>query len=162
MNGIVNSTTVGLFSAYTAGLTTACGVTLASGVECQYGVQFGAIPNGTSAGQKDGNLTVSYNSYPSAANPTNLVANFSGQVATANSAVFDPPSSGTAGSSFQGTWPNLAIAQNTTTNNTITYTITNMGNGAATDFVVTLPSAPSGWNTPSTTCPTTAGTKYYG
>lgn len=121
-------------------------------------MQFGAIPDGTSAGQKDGNLTVSYNAYPSSANPTDLVANFSGQVATANSAVFQTPSSGTAGSSFQGTWPNLAIAQNTTTNNTITYTITNTGNDAATNFIVTLPNAPSGWNTPNTTCPTTTGT----
>ncbi len=158
LSGVVNSTTsAGLFSSYTAGLTNACGATLAAGASCEYGVQFGAILDGTSAGQKNGNLTASYKIYPAAASSINLVANFYGQVATANSAKFETPASGTAGSSFEGSWPSLGIAQGTASGNTITYTITNSGTDSANNFQVTLPGAQGGWYAPTTDCPTTTG-----
>jgi len=160
MSSVVNSTTTAeLFSSTTTGVTSTCGVMLTPNATCEYGIQFGPIPDNTPAGSKAGNLTISYKTYPATTQTTDLAASFSGEVATSGNAIFNAPSSGTAGGGFTGMWPNLSIAQNTTgADATVTYTITNTGEDAATDFVVTLPNAPAGWSTPTTNCPTTTGT----
>lgn len=160
LNATVNSTTLaGLFSSSNTGVSNGCGVALASGASCEYGVQFGAIPDNVSAGSKAGNLTVSYKEYSTAPATTELVANFNGQVANSGSALFNAPANGSSGAAYSGSWPNLSINQNTTGASTlISYTITNSGTDAATNFIVTLPSAPTGWNGATTNCPTVSGT----
>ena len=161
INPTVNSSTLaGLFSSSSSGISNACGITLAPNATCEYGVQFGTIPDNTSAGAKAGNLSVRYKSYStSTVADATLLANFSGQVANSGSAIFNVPTSGTAGAGFSGSWPNLSIAKNASgANATVSYTLTNTGNDMATNFVVILPSAPVGWNTPTTDCPTAPGT----
>jgi len=158
----VNSTTIaGLFDRYTSGVVNECTGTLAPDAECNIGVQFGPIPDNIAAGSKEGDLGIEYKQYSSTTSTTALtpVPSFSGQVATSGSPVFNAPASGTSGSGYTGTWPDLSINQNITgAGALITYTITNTGSDAATDFVVTLPSAPAGWNAPATNCPITTGT----
>jgi hypothetical protein len=122
-------------------------------------VQFGPIPDNTASGAQTGNLTINYLSY-TGASTSSLVANISGQVANSGGAIFSAPTSGVPGAGYSGTWPNLSIAQNTTSgaNAAIIYTITNTGTDAATNFIVTLPSVPANWEGLRTTCPTVTGT----
>lgn len=157
ISGVVNTTAAGLFSATSTDVTDACGATLAPNATCEYGVQFGFIPDNTGAGSKSGNLTVSYKTYPAATTIIDLLANFSGQVANSGSAIFNAPES-TIGVDFSGSMPSLSIAQNATgAGATIAYTITNTGGDAATNFVIILPNIPAGWNAPTTDCPTMTG-----
>ncbi len=158
ISSVVNSTTLaGLFASNNTASTPACSDTLAPDATCQIGVQFGPIPDNTSAGTKNGDLTISYKEFEAATTDSTIVQNLQGQVATSGSAVFNAPQTGTASGFTDNTWASLSINQNTT-NGVITYTLTNTGADAATNFIVTLPSAPTGWTNIATTCPTTTGT----
>ena len=155
---MVNSITLaGLFTANNTNATPACGATLDAGASCQLGVQFGSIPDNTSAGTKNGDLTISYKESAGATTNSSLVQNIQAQVAGSGSAIFYTPRRGVAtGFSGDNIWEHLSINQNATTG-VITYMLTNTGTDAASNFVVTLPSAPTGWESMSTTCPTTTG-----
>ncbi len=158
ISSVVNSTTLaGLFASNNTASTPACSDTLAPDTTCQIGVQFGPIPDNTSAGTKNGDLTISYKEFEAATTDSTIIQNLQGQVATSGSAVFNAPQSGTASGFTDNTWASLSINQNTT-NGVITYTLTNTGADAATNFIVTLPSAPTGWTNIATTCPTATGT----
>ena len=158
ISSVVNSTTLaGLFASNNTASTPACSDTLAPDTTCQIGVQFGPIPDNTAAGTKNGDLTISYKESDGATTDSTIVQNLQGQVATSGSAVFNAPQTGTASGFTDNTWASLSINQNTT-NGVITYTLTNTGADAATNFIVTLPSAPTGWTNIATTCPTTTGT----
>lgn len=152
-----NTTTAGLFAADNGDASPVCGATLAAGSSCQLGVQFGPIPDNESAGAKNGNLVVSYRQYSTATTIESVTQNVQGQVANSGSAIFDAPPSGTATGFSNNNWANLTIGQDVTTG-LITYTITNTGGDAATNFIVTLPAAPTGWSSIATTCPTATGT----
>lgn len=157
ITSVVNSTTVaGLFTADDGSASPVCGATLAAGSNCQLGVQFGPIPDNTSAGTKDGNLIVSYKQYSTATTIESMTQNVQGQVANSGSAIFNAPASGTATGFSNNTWASLTIGQDVTTG-LITYTITNTGGDVATNFIVTLPAAPTGWSSIATTCPTATG-----
>lgn len=158
ITSVVNSTTAaGLFTADNDGASPVCGATLAAGSSCQLGVQFGPIPDNESAGAKDGSLVVSYKQYSTATTIESMTQNVQGQVANSGSAIFNAPASGTATGFSNNSWANLTIGQDVTTG-LITYTITNTGGDAATNFIVTLPAAPTGWSSIATTCPTSTGT----
>lgn len=158
ISSVVNSTTLaGLFASNNTASTPACSDTLAPDTTCQIGVQFGPIPDNTAAGTKNGDLTISYKEFEAATTDSTIVQNLQGQVATSGSAIFNAPQTGTASGFTDNTWASLSINQNTT-NGVITYTLTNTGADAATNFIVTLPSAPTGWTNIATTCPTATGT----
>lgn len=128
ISSVVNSTTLaGLFTANNTGAApAACGATLDAGASCQLGVQFGPIPDNTSAGTKNGDLTISYQGYAGASTSSTITQNVQGQVATSGSAVFNAPTSGSATGFSDNIWEKLAITQNVTTG-VITYTLTNTG-----------------------------------
>ncbi len=156
---VVNSTTAGIFTATNSGVTNACGASLAINVSCQIGVQFGPVPDNTASGPQTGNLTINYLPYTGASSTNSLVSAISGQVANSGGAIFDAPTSGVPGAGYTGTWPSLSITQDVSgADAAITYTITNTGGDAATNFVVTLPAAPTNWTSLATTCPTATGT----
>jgi hypothetical protein len=158
ISSVVNSTTLaGLFASNNSEVENSCGSALAPDTTCQIGVQFGPIPDNTAPGTKNGDLTISYKESDGATTDSNIVQNLQGQVATSGSAVFNAPQTGTASGFTDNTWASLSINQKTT-NGVITYTLTNTGADAATNFIVTLPSAPTGWTNIATTCPTATGT----
>lgn len=159
ISSVVNSTTkAGLFTANNTGATpVACSTTLAAGSSCQLGVQFGPIPDNESAGTRNGNLFITYKQYSSATTTESVTQNVQGQVATSGSAIFNAPSSGTATGFSNNAWASLTIGQDVTSG-VVTYTLTNTGADAASNFIVTLPPPPTGWSQISTDCPTTTGT----
>jgi hypothetical protein len=146
----VNDMGTNIFSRYTSEVSASCGVSLAKKEECNIGVQFGPIPDNTSAGTKSGNLIITYKKYPSAISSVTLTPapSFFGQVATSGSAIFNAPTIGAASGFTDNDWTNLTIDQNTTTG-VVTYGITNSATAQkgddATDFYLDSIVPPIGW-----------------
>lgn len=146
----VNDMKTNTFSRYTSEVIANCGTSLAKKEECNIGVQFGPIPDNTSAGTKSGNLIITYKKYPSAISSVTLTPapSFFGQVATSGSAIFNAPTIGAAIGFTDNDWTNLTIDQNATTG-VVTYAITNSATAQkgddATDFYLDSIVPPIGW-----------------
>ena len=131
-----------LFSVYNNGLINVCGSELAAGASCNLGVRLGPVSEGMGIGSKSANLTINYLPYVEAISGNTILAELTGQVAAADSAIFNSPAQAlNEFGSGDGTSVNPYLILQNKSGVYITFTLTNSGMVSATEFYLDTPLA---------------------
>ncbi|TXI98615.1 MAG: DUF1554 domain-containing protein [Neisseriales bacterium] len=134
-----------LFSHYNSDVGSECTTTLHDGASCDYGVQFGSAESTVAAGSKVATLNLAYTPYSGGTTRT-TTATFNGQVATAQSAIFDLSITDTGFAGGNGRSSTPYAIQKDRTSSKITFIFTNTGNSAASNAWLDVATTSSGWS----------------